>query len=111
MLNNSAFPQDVENVLEEELRAPEEWRRELSRERSRLRAYYIRSSQEVAESLVQLIVRLNLVPHRSTSDYFSCSCACACLDGWQFDYGMRAHVVVTMEDSKTVGAYLRICHL
>ena len=51
--------EDVENVLEEELRAPEEWRRELSRERSRLRAYYIRASQEVAESLVQLIVSIS----------------------------------------------------
>lgn len=60
LFNNSAFPQDVENVLEEELRAPEEWRRELSRERSRLRAYYIRASQEVAESLVQLIVSISL---------------------------------------------------
>jgi hypothetical protein len=49
--------QDVENALEEELRAPEEWRRELNRDRSRLRAYYIRASQEVSESLVQLIER------------------------------------------------------
>lgn len=57
------FSQDVENVLEEELRAPEEWRRELSRERSRLRAYYIRASQEVAESLVQLIVSTNHSSH------------------------------------------------
>ena len=72
-------PHTAESVLEEELRAPEEWRRELSRERSRLRAYYIKSSQEVAESLVQLIVRLNLLPHRSTPDRFSCSCACAWL--------------------------------
>ena len=48
---------DVETALEEELRAPEEWRRELSRDRSRLRGYYIRASQEVSDSLVQLIER------------------------------------------------------
>ena len=49
--------EDVEAALDEYVRAPEEWRRALARDRSRLRAYYIHASQEVADTLLDFIER------------------------------------------------------
>jgi hypothetical protein len=45
----------VEELLQVANRSPAEWRKALEHERSRLRAYYTRASQQVAESLLQLI--------------------------------------------------------